>query len=119
MPNCEIVLNQENVKMTSPTTEKQRPLLTTSAMTRTQVHVRRYRTVTNGDHHHLLKRKETLSKTKINYQQMAVQLEHVSGLAKTHKAYANLTSLRPIFITTSTSYYNIVKFLSFSATINT
>ena len=54
MPNCEIVLNQENVKMTSPTTEKQRPLLTTSAMTRTQVHVRRYRMVTNGDHHHPL-----------------------------------------------------------------
>ena len=41
----------------------------------------------------MLKRKETLSKKKINYQQMAVQLEHESGLAKTHKAYANLTSL--------------------------
>ena len=51
MPNREIVLNQENVKMTSPTTKKQRPSLSTSAMTRTQVHVRRYRTVTNGDHH--------------------------------------------------------------------
>ena len=51
MPNREIVLNQESVKMTSPTTEKQRPSLTTSAMTRTQVHLRRYRTVTNGDHH--------------------------------------------------------------------
>ena len=33
-------------------------------------------------------------------------------LPKTHKAYANLPSFRPIIDTTSTPYYNIGKFLS-------
>ena len=43
---------------------------------------------------------------------VAAQLGRAYGLRKTHKAYANLPSFRPIIDTTSTPYCNIGKFLS-------
>ena len=60
----------------------------------------------------MFKRNEISEEEKNQLRPMAAQLGRAHGLPKTHKAYANLLSLRPIIDTTSTPYYNIGKFLS-------
>ena len=60
----------------------------------------------------MFKRNEISEEEKKQLRPMAVQLGRAHGLPKTHKAYANLPSFRPIIDTTSTPYYNIGKFLS-------
>ena len=60
----------------------------------------------------MFKRNEISEEEKKQLRPMAAQLGRPHGLPKTHKAYANLPSFRPIIDTTSTPYYNIGKFLS-------
>ena len=56
-------------------------------------------------------KKEISEEEKKQLQPMAVQLGSAHGLPKTHKVCANLPSFWPIIVTTSTTYYNIGKFL--------
>ena len=60
----------------------------------------------------MFNRNEVSEEEKKQLRRMAAQLGRAHGLPKTHKAYANLPSFRPIIDTTSTPYYNIGKFLS-------
>ena len=60
----------------------------------------------------MFKRNEISEEEKKKLRPMAAQLGRAHGLPKTHKAYANLPSFRPIIDTTSTPYCNIGKFLS-------
>ena len=60
----------------------------------------------------MFKRNEISEEEKKKLRSMTAQLGCTHGLPKTHKAYANLSSFRPIIDTTSTPYYNIGKFLS-------
>ena len=60
----------------------------------------------------MFKRNEISEEEKKQLRPIAAQLGRAHGLPKTHKAYANLPSFRPIIDTTSTPYYNIGKFLS-------
>ena len=60
----------------------------------------------------MFKGNEISEEEKKQLRPMAAKLGHAHGLPKTHKAYANLPSFRPIIDTTSTPYYNIGKFLS-------
>ena len=60
----------------------------------------------------MFKRNEISEEEKKKLRSMTAQLGCTHGLPKTHKAYANLPSFRPIIDTTSTPYYNIGKFLS-------
>ena len=59
----------------------------------------------------MFKRNEISEEEKKQLQPMAAQLGRTHGLPKTHKVYGNLPSFRPIIDTTSSRYYNIVKFL--------
>ena len=59
----------------------------------------------------MFKRNEISEEEKKQLRPMAAQLGRAHGLPKTHKAYANLPSFRPIIDTTSTPYYNIGRFL--------
>ena len=60
----------------------------------------------------MFKRNEISEEEKKQLRPMAAQLGRAHGLPKTHKAYANLPSFRPIIDTTSTPYSNIGKFVS-------
>ena len=60
-----------------------------------------------------LKGAKPLRKKRSNSDQWQRRLRGAHGLPKTHKAYANSSSFRPIIDTTSIPYHNIGKFLSF------
>ena len=60
----------------------------------------------------MFKRNEISEEEKKQLRPMAAQLGRPHGLPKTHKAYDNLPSFRPIIDTTSTPYSNIGKFVS-------
>ena len=60
----------------------------------------------------MFKRNKISEEEKKQLRPMAAQLGRAHGLPKTHKAYVNLPSFRPIIDTNYTPYYNIGKFLS-------
>ena len=60
----------------------------------------------------MFKRNKISEEEKKQLRPIAVQSRLTHGIQKTHKAYANLPSFRPIIDTTSIPYYNTGKFLS-------